>query len=350
MPLSRSLALLTSLVALVAAQNCQNGAVDDGGNWYCSPVKQITYTGWSGSGSYNKITNMDSTTGACSSVPFAYSGSMSPMDEELSLHFRGPLHLKQFAFYAPSSSSLKPKQKVKAKRSSHHNHNHAHFHEHNKESRDARGHDSEQQIEERGVGDWVTATINGVVVSWINEYSGVTTTAAAVASTSTKPATTLATSTSAAAAVVAANLIVKQSTATVAGAAATSTTTAAVAAASSSAPSSAAPAGSWSQEAYYNAESNSSFGVTFLTHFGGSGSGVWDSKFGLSLSYSSPDGTAGSASPNILEDVMLPSSAELVIMTDKACSNGDCGYYRPGNVAYRKFVALSRPCSKSTTL
>ena len=226
MPLSHSLTLLASLVALATAQNCQNGAVDDGGNWYCSPVKQITYNGWSGSGSYNKITNMDSNTGACSSVPFAYSGSMSPMDEELSLHFRGPLHLKQFAFYAPSASSLKPKQK--AKRSSHHNHahahNHAHFHEHNKEIRDARANnDSEQKVEERGVGDWVTAVINGVAVSWINEYSGITTTAAAVAQTSTTPATTLATTTAAAAPVVAANLVVKQSTTTVAAAVAAST-------------------------------------------------------------------------------------------------------------------------------
>jgi len=344
MPSASSLALLASFVGLITAQNCQNGAVDDGGNWYCSPVKQITYTGWSGSGSYNKITNMDSNTGACSSVPFAYSGSMSPMDEELSLHFRGPLHLKQFAFYAPSATSLKPKQKAKAKRSSHHKHNHAHFHEHNKEILAAQANDSEQKIEQRGVGDWVTAIIDGVAVSWINEYSGVTTTAAAV-QTPTTPATTLATTTSAAAPVVAANLVAKKSTTTVAKAA--STTSGAVPAASSSVSSSStvAPAGSWTQEAYYNAEANSSFGITFLTHFGGSGSGVWDSKFGLSLSYSSPDGTAGSASPNILEDVMLPSSAELVIMTDKACSNGDCGYYRPGNVAYRKF-AVFRPLER----
>ena len=54
---------------------------DDGGNWYCDLVNAITYTGVGGEGSYNKITNMDSTSGTCSSSPFGYSGSLSPLNE-----------------------------------------------------------------------------------------------------------------------------------------------------------------------------------------------------------------------------------------------------------------------------
>lgn len=335
MPFTWSLAALACLGALASAQNCQNGAVDDGGNWYCSPVKQITYTGWAGSGSYNKVTKMDPASGTCNSVPYSYSGSMSPMDEEVSLHFRGPMQLKQFAFYSPSASS----SKAKLKRHSH-KHGHAHFHEHNKEVREARAHEQEQQkqqeqaVEARAVGDWVTVTMNGVAVSWINEYSGLTTTAASAAA-STQPATTLATTTSAAAIVANINIL-KKSTTTTTIAAQTTTTVAAAAAASSSAAAAPAAAGSWTQEAYYNANTGFASGVTFLTHFGGTGSGVWDSAFGNSLSYASADGTAGSASPQVLKNTQLPSTAELVIMTDKSCTDGSCGYYRPGNVAYRK--------------
>ncbi|KAL1985666.1 hypothetical protein VTN96DRAFT_7533 [Rasamsonia emersonii] len=42
----------------------------------------------------------------------------------------------------------------------------------------------QRNVEERGVGDVVTATIDGQVVSWINEWSGVAPTAAAEASSS----------------------------------------------------------------------------------------------------------------------------------------------------------------------
>ena len=72
-------------VALFAATAyAQLECTDDGGNWYCDLVNAITYTGVGGEGSYNKITNMDTSSGTCSSSPFGYSGSLSPLNEPVS--------------------------------------------------------------------------------------------------------------------------------------------------------------------------------------------------------------------------------------------------------------------------
>jgi len=69
---------------LVKADNCAAGSSDIAGNWYCQAVDTIQYTGFGGSGSYNQITNMNSANGQCSSKPVSYSGSMAPLDEEVS--------------------------------------------------------------------------------------------------------------------------------------------------------------------------------------------------------------------------------------------------------------------------
>ncbi|KAG9552196.1 hypothetical protein KCV01_g22935, partial [Aureobasidium melanogenum] len=171
-------AFLAASISGVAADLCSKGSVDDNGNWYCQAVDSITYTGMMGKGSYNKITNMDSNSGACSSTPYGYSGETSPLDEEVSLHFRGPLKLKQFAFFSPSTDSSESSKK--AKRSAMHRHNHAHQHAHK--------HKRDEDVEKRGVGDWVTAVIDGQTVSWINEWSGVATTAASAPAATTSAA------------------------------------------------------------------------------------------------------------------------------------------------------------------
>lgn len=164
----------------------------------------------------------------------------------------------------------------------------------------------------RGVGDWVTATIDGVVVSWINEWSGQVATTAVT--------TTLAAATAAV-----------TTTKTSLSAKATTTT-------SKSAPtsSSSSSSGSWGRIGYYEASSGTADGITFLNHFGGVGSGVWDDVFGNSLSYASSDGTTGASSSEVLADTTLPSNTEVIIMTDAEC-DGDCGYVRPGTVAYHGF-------------
>ena len=42
-----------------------------------------TYCGVGGGGKYNQVTMMDGTSGACSSSPFAYSGTLAPMNEDV---------------------------------------------------------------------------------------------------------------------------------------------------------------------------------------------------------------------------------------------------------------------------
>ncbi|KAL1303661.1 hypothetical protein AAFC00_007016 [Neodothiora populina] len=320
-------AVLAATFTGVVADLCEHGSTDDGGNWYCQEVKAVTYTGLSGSGSYNKVTSMDSTSSTCSSSPFGYSGSMSPLDEEVSLHFRGPLALKQFAVYTPGSSSSKAK---KAKRSGMKRHGHEHLEKHKRHA-----HEAAQQAEndKRALGDVVIATIDGQVVSWLNNWSGEATTAAEAAA----PATTLATSAAPAATTAAAETSAVEASSS----SAVNTFNRVAAQKASSTPSSSGAAatqtstsGSWSRQAYYNAASGHADGVVFLNHNGGQGSGVFDYTFGNSLSYASEDATSGSSSPQVLADTTLPSNTEVVIMSDSECNNGDCGYTRDGTVAY----------------
>lgn len=77
--------VLAASIGGAMADLCASGSTDDGGNWYCQEVSAITYTGLSGAGNYNKVSNMDSTSGTCSSSPYGYSGTMAPLDEEVSL-------------------------------------------------------------------------------------------------------------------------------------------------------------------------------------------------------------------------------------------------------------------------
>ena len=72
----------------IAAQACAEGSAKEiKGNWYCSSVKGITYTNFPGTGSYNKITYMDAASGQCRSERYQYSGSLAPLNEEVSFPF-----------------------------------------------------------------------------------------------------------------------------------------------------------------------------------------------------------------------------------------------------------------------
>lgn len=221
-----------------------------------------------------------------------------------------------------------------------------HGHEHlAKHKRHAHEH-AAQEVEKRALGDVVIATIDGQVVSWLNNWSGESTTAAAAASTPAATTSAAVEATSSAVAFEALNRIVGGSSASSVSssvAAASSSSAAAssysAAASSSSAATSSAAAtetassGSWTRKAYYNAESGSADGVVFLNHDGGSGSGVFDYEFGNSLSYASTDGASGASSPQVLADTQLDSNVEVVIMSDDECDD-DCGYVRDGTVAY----------------
>lgn len=78
-------ASFTIFIIGVACQGCAPGTAEEiNGNWYCSPVKAITYSNFPGSGSYNRVTHMDASTGECSQQRHTYSGSLSPLNEEVS--------------------------------------------------------------------------------------------------------------------------------------------------------------------------------------------------------------------------------------------------------------------------
>lgn len=110
------------------------------------------------------------------------------------------------------------------------------------------------------------------------------------------------------------------------------------------APGSSAPAvGDWSQIAYFKSDEKHSNGVTFLNNRGGQGSGVWDTKFGNSLSYASADSKTGVASPELFSGNLGSGLDEIAIFSDVACEkSGDCGYSRPGAVAYKGFAGAQK--------
>lgn len=97
--------------------------------------------------------------------------------------------------------------------------------------------------------------------------------------------------------------------------------------------------GAWSRQAYYNANAGTVEGITFLNHFGGTDGipGTVDGgpAFGDSLSYAANDGKSGAGRPQILSNAMVEDNVEIVIMSNKSCSDGGCGYTRPGGVNYR---------------
>lgn len=172
------------------------------------------------------------------------------------------------------------------------------------------------------VGDEVVATIDGQVVSWVNEYSGQAASAvAAVNNVKATPASSPAQAT---------------------GAASNSGSSSSTSSSSSSSSNSGSATGAWTRQSYYNSESGTSDGLVFLNHNGGSGSGVFDYTYGNSLSYASTDGTAGASSPQTLADTTLPSSAEVIVFSDQQCSDSDCGFVRPGTVAYHGFEGANK--------
>lgn len=75
--------LLKAALLFAATATAQIDCIDDGGNYYCRLVNAITYLSVGGDGSYNRVTSMDSTSGTCASSPVGYSGSLSPLDEEV---------------------------------------------------------------------------------------------------------------------------------------------------------------------------------------------------------------------------------------------------------------------------
>lgn len=286
----------------VSASSCSE--VD--GNYYCSEVNAISYSGIGYSGSYSDVTDMDTDSCTCSKSTVSFSGSLSPLDEELSVHFRGPIKLAQFGVYYPTSSSS-TKKKVKRADDDDCSTTKALRHKH---KRAIATEIVEQTVYVNAAGE----TIAGSSTSAASVAANAATTSAASATTSA------------------------------ASAAASSASTSAAAASSSSSSSSSddddddTTSGAWERVSYFTPGSTDN--ATFLNHEGGvDGSGVWTTCFGSSLSYCSSDGTSGASSAEALGDVTVDSDVEYIIFSGDECDGTDdgCGYYPDGSVAYHGF-------------
>ncbi|KAL9034964.1 MAG: hypothetical protein Q9214_006805, partial [Letrouitia sp. 1 TL-2023] len=257
---------------------------------------------------------------------------------KLSLHFRGPLWLRQLAVYFPSPSA-NSKRSVNVK---HHDRHHGHQYLHRRGPKNAQH--KEQMLAERAVGDLVSATINGKLAFWTNEYAGST---AAVGQSSSVASAAPSQGSAAMICPYCDNI----STTTTISDSAAETNPASLSTVQPPSPSDGFGQteasrdtglnGSWTRQGYYNSEEGVSDGLTFLNHFGGTdgmpGTADGGPAFGASLSYASCDGKSAAHSPQMLSNKMLEDNVEVIVLSNQTCSDGDCGYTRPGGVAYRKF-------------
>ncbi|TAQ87470.1 hypothetical protein B7494_g4209 [Chlorociboria aeruginascens] len=353
-----SVAHLTTELGGVIADLCHLGSTEISGNWYCQPVKAIQYSNVGAPGSYQQITEMTAN-GQCFSEVRDFNGPLSPLDEEVSVHFRGPLQLKQFAAYTLSTPN-KQKREVTHHRSANH---HRHTHQRYVEDKLVKKQEITATIDGQVVSwenNWfgkpvasvtsspvmVTATIDGQVVSWENNWFGDTVangspTSATVTNTvdgqvqtgtyddtgdSTSAPVPTATSVESTPQIDATELSPQVEAANVAQSDPST---------SASFPSDSA--GSYERIGYYDSTSQFVDNLVFLGNYGGEGSGVVDLNFGASLAYANCDGTGGSSTPQILADTTIPSDAEVIVMLSQQCRENDCGYVRPGAVAYHGF-------------
>jgi len=101
--------ILTAVVALAglasAESKCSASNNVINGIPYCNEVDHIRYKNVaSPGGSYEGVTKMDPETCTCEKTKSQFSGTIAPLDEDMSLHFRGPMSLKQVAVYFPGGS------------------------------------------------------------------------------------------------------------------------------------------------------------------------------------------------------------------------------------------------------
>ena len=82
-------------------------------------------------------------------------------------------------------------------------------------------------------------------------------------------------------------------------------------------------------------------GIAFVSHMNMEMSADVEHSFGASLSYASSDGISGASSSQVLSNTTIKDDAEIIILSDKSCDDGGCGYARPGGVAYRALSQMS---------
>ncbi|KAL6919682.1 hypothetical protein ACHAPO_004104 [Fusarium lateritium] len=297
-------------LASALTQQCTGNAVNEGGNWFCGAIEEILYQGFSGKGSYQAVSKMGGD-GSCQRESVSYDGALGPLSEDLSVHIRGPFKLKEFAVYNLGSSKKKRDTETAP---SPHVHGHRHLHEQRKKKR----------------GDWVTATIDGKVVSWENNWYGGSATHAAPAvggapsNKANKPASKP-----------------EEAEKKAPKAGSKSDKSPKKDDNSKTNSYSGSSGGNWKRTSYYNAQQRVADNVMFLGNYGGEGSGVFDNTWGNSLSYLNAKGTGGSSSPKVLKHIYIPSNKEFSIWSAEKCDES-CGYSRAQDVAYKGFSGSNK--------
>jgi hypothetical protein len=331
--LSHSMTLRAALIALVAlallgprsfAEGASTGScAKTNGNWYCLQANAITYSNFGSMGSYNRVTSMDSTTGSCQTTKQEFGGGIAPLDDEVSWHFRGPIKLNEFAFYTLEDTLPVKRDFPHGESALKHRHRHTRRHNH----RRPHNHPEQNNSEERGVGDWVTATINGAVVSWQNAYvgAGSPATPAPPAATSSLPSKS-------------------SSVATIATSSATTSTQSQTSQTGKTSKTGSSSASTWRRQSYYNAASAKAQDIAFLGHYGGQGcSGTFDYKFGNSLSYLTSNGQKCASKSTVLAPILVPDDNEFSVFSGQPCGGGNsCGFVRPNSVAHHGFAGTSK--------
>ena len=68
--------------AATSQENCAGVSFDQGGNWFCRAVGQVTYSNYGQpAGQYDQVVGMDQTSGQCQFGEKTYSGPLAPFDE-----------------------------------------------------------------------------------------------------------------------------------------------------------------------------------------------------------------------------------------------------------------------------
>lgn len=332
----------TILLSLLAAvTTVEAGCSYVSGNYYCDEVEAVVYSNVGYSGSYKDVTNMDEDSCECTQESVSFSGSNSPLDEELSVHFRGPLKLLQFGVYYPGSgsSSSSNKKRDVAEDEACTTTKHIH-HAHKREAAvkvvevtqtvfvDANGNlvtnEGTTEITSTPAEEATSSAADTSDYQTIDKKISTTSSSSSSSSSSTDSTTTLASSSG-------------SGSGSSSGSSSSSSSSTSSQSTSSSTSSSSSD---WNRVAYY--EPGSTTNVTFLNTNGGSGSGTWSSCFGNSLSYAASNGVDGASSANALNEVTLKSDEEYCIFSGSECSGDSCGYYRSDIPAYHGFGGNSK--------
>lgn len=316
MKYSTLISMASAMAGLVSANSC----TDANGYYYCDETSKFIYKNVGFSGSYSNVVSMNEDNTAVSYATSSFSGPLAPFDEELSVHVRGPINLQEFAVYYPASGASNKKRDTDAEEECsttqllHHKH----------VKRATKVVTQTMYVNQNGEAITQTVAINPTSAASVQDN---------VASSAAAPA---AGSSSASVASPASGSAPGSSSGSPAGSAAASS------AASESTAS--ASAGDWVRTSHYVPGSTTN--LTVLNNYGGAGSGVWSSTWGLSLSYANSDNSGGASSATPLEDVTLKSISEFSLWSGLECGDSseeyDCGYYRPGSVAMHAFAGAEK--------